>query len=515
MATPTTPGLVRAIHYNVKDYGAVGDGVTDDRAAFQAAVDEAFANRGVVVVPAGCYAVSGQIKCDKYDSNFTHPFPSVIGSPGRAGPSLDFATNATEWESACSHMIKPIAPFPVGEYIFDWIGSNAQDRSAAGFRISGLVFNCNGRGAGIRMINPFCMTLADIVVDNKPVTPNPAFEPSRRDGSGLLDSSGAVAILGAPTQNSFFNTIRGVYVRSAALDGIQLASGPGSYDLVSDCCVNNSGRYGIRIEDKAHVFNSIFQANAQTKGLKGADIALGRYNVMVIGGGAFSGKPKYGNGLRCNGGPNGNQKVIGVTLYGGENPSNDMLASDCAAIQVTKAQHNLVVATSHIFTGVNTKTSSLIWTHPEASGHITVTGTQFDTSQGSPLTGPLVNYNGREGIYHFENCPGINPSGTSMRGDIGVSSPDVSFDRREGELITATLKGNVNITLQPGIAVGDIITIALTQGSTGGWAATWSPNFKKRDGALTLSTAPGAIDVVCAQWNGISWMELSRSLNLS
>lgn len=46
--------------FDVRDYGALGDGVTDDTAAIQAAIDAAFtAGGGVVYLPEGVYRVSG------------------------------------------------------------------------------------------------------------------------------------------------------------------------------------------------------------------------------------------------------------------------------------------------------------------------------------------------------------------------------------------------------------------------------------------------------------------------
>jgi hypothetical protein len=49
---------------NVLDYGAVGDGVTDDTAAFQAALDAAGATGGAVWAPASTYLIAGQLIID-------------------------------------------------------------------------------------------------------------------------------------------------------------------------------------------------------------------------------------------------------------------------------------------------------------------------------------------------------------------------------------------------------------------------------------------------------------------
>lgn len=48
--------------YNVKSYGAKGDGTTDDTAAIQATIDDLPSTGGIVFVPGGVYIVSANIK---------------------------------------------------------------------------------------------------------------------------------------------------------------------------------------------------------------------------------------------------------------------------------------------------------------------------------------------------------------------------------------------------------------------------------------------------------------------
>lgn len=48
--------------YNVRDYGAVGNGTTSDRSAFQSAIDAAFAVNGTVYIPPGTYLIDDELE---------------------------------------------------------------------------------------------------------------------------------------------------------------------------------------------------------------------------------------------------------------------------------------------------------------------------------------------------------------------------------------------------------------------------------------------------------------------
>jgi polygalacturonase len=50
----TSEKLIRPLWVNVKDFGAIGDGVTNDTAAFQSAINTV-ADGGTVYLPAGSY----------------------------------------------------------------------------------------------------------------------------------------------------------------------------------------------------------------------------------------------------------------------------------------------------------------------------------------------------------------------------------------------------------------------------------------------------------------------------
>ncbi len=76
-------GATGEIYFNVKNYGAVGDGTTDDRVAIQEAVDAAFdAGGGVVYFPPGTYIVSRFDGSNAYGINLRSRVHLMGDGPG-------------------------------------------------------------------------------------------------------------------------------------------------------------------------------------------------------------------------------------------------------------------------------------------------------------------------------------------------------------------------------------------------------------------------------------------------
>lgn len=90
-----------------------------------------------------------------------------------------------------------------------------------------------------------------------------------------------------------------------------------------------------------------------------------------------------------------------------------------------------------------------------------------------------------------------------------------TFNRVNGQHISATLTGSITVTLSDGGYRGDTLTLKLTQDGTGNRTATWPSKFKKAGGSLTLSTSAAAVDVITMQWDGTNWNEVSRALDVS
>lgn len=110
------------------------------------------------------------------------------------------------------------------------------------------------------------------------------------------------------------------------------------------------------------------------------------------------------------------------------------------------------------------------------------------------------------------NNVGINPETIYAQGNVTGSA---TFDRKNGKAITATLTGNITPTLTPGVFLDDELNLELTQDATGSRTCAKPINSKVANGTMPLTATVGAVDTYKFRWDGTSWIEVSRALNLS
>lgn len=79
--TKATYAMISGAPLNVKDFGAVGDGTTDDTAAIQAAINAVTSTQRTVYIPGGTYKVT---------STLTIPIEMTIYGTNRAGTNINY-----------------------------------------------------------------------------------------------------------------------------------------------------------------------------------------------------------------------------------------------------------------------------------------------------------------------------------------------------------------------------------------------------------------------------------------
>lgn len=144
------------------------------------------------------------------------------------------------------------------------------------------------------------------------------------------------------------------------------------------------------------------------------------------------------------------------------------------------------------------------------SGGSTHTANIIQSNQmGAPATSI---FNSVEAGNAIRNNGSANPERLHAQGNVTGAT---TFTRVNGDTITATLTGDITVTLTAGVSRGDRLKLILTQDGTGSRLVTWPSNFKKAGGTLTLSIAAGAVDVIEMIYDGTNWVETSRAMGIS
>jgi len=147
-----------------------------------------------------------------------------------------------------------------------------------------------------------------------------------------------------------------------------------------------------------------------------------------------------------------------------------------------------------------------------AVANVVVEGNNFDgCAKGTLVSTPVMLSLGAT-TKQMHNNLGINPEKLYAQGN---ATGATTFNRVNGDTISATLTGNITTTITDGMSAGDRLTLVLTQDGTGSRTVSKPSNVKLVGGAFSPTATAAAVDSWTLVWDGTNWRETSRSLNMS
>lgn len=278
--------------------------------------------------------------------------------------------------------------------------------------------------------------------------------------------------------------------------------------------VSDNGTFGLTAARNLKVVNPVLKGGANS--IACAGIQLGAIDGVEIINPTIE---KYEEGMTINSGNMG--LTAPATNWSIVNP----YIRNCNPLNTTYGYHAGIlfggtggsiygkIIGGNIFDDQNTKTQKIPISFGGSGSfdHISITNTRLVADIGfTPLN--MADTAVLGGNVTVQNSVGVNPDVIYAQGNV---SGTTIFNRVNGRIITATLTGNITVTLTADKVNGDELILKLAQDATGSRTATWPSNFKKAGGTLVLSPGTNAVDVIKMRWDGTNWNEVSRALNLS
>jgi polygalacturonase len=485
-ALPDTGAITRTIQsklsdvVSVKDFGAAGDGVTDDTAAIQAAIDSLpnqTSNQGTVpeggqiFFPAGVYKITSAINIGANDRSveligagkgrsiinvaFQGVGINVSGTDTGAGYTKNFVLRDMRVQSTT------VTNRPVGTKLLSIKYLNYFSIERCWFQ--GETYNA------IYIEDALDGRIVDVRIDTA-ATNNQGFY----NGMELVQ----VGVIGAPNQI----TIDQCYIEDTFLSAIRLLKG--EKVVIRNTLMQSNERNGIFFDqcNSLHIHDNYFEANGQSNASGSCDIVDGTsppFNLsrnIRIDNNHFSGDMSSAtfNVLFAN-------DVRGLTfsendLRGGSQQFITVSA-DSKAVRISD---NIATIDPNVSVAVGS--DQIIW-----SNNRTGTGVYWSS------------YTDTEAQTYF-----------NASNDITTYPATVTPDRRKANIIDyRVIAGDVTINVPTGISTGSVITIVWKQDGTGGRTVTFNADYKL---ATALSTTANERNVFTFYNDGVNMIELNAAV---
>lgn len=451
----------------VSAYGAVGDGVTDDTAAIQAAITAAGAHGTVYLPPATAhYKITAAL-----DIRNLHGL-RLLGAGAKASQVRQYTANTA--------VLKAGGNF---QYVGD-LGLYYNAAQAAG----------NTNANALELSRPFMSTYERLDI----------YGPAR--GLYLPQVDTGSDGLG---NYVFASTFADINLNAFSLEGVNLANlttnGTGCV-FRNFYLVNSDGAGGRLTASKGFVLANFDDLSLQ---------------VVAVEWGKFTSQPLMLNGC-------GSAAVDGLhfeqvepatwgeallTSYGASRVTvrsmtarfNAFLTGNAARFALLKAGGGGSLNVIGLTADSNTLTSAefyLVRSDDSTTGRVIIENAAYTQTTGDvdfPAAAVPVVRRINERVYRRET-PAFAASFTPAPGS-------------DDAIIAVTLTGNITVNAIAAPVAGQRVTFVFTQDGTGSRTGTWNAVYKRAGGALTLTTTIGKTDAITFVYDGANWVEVARSLN--